>query len=77
VALIPARPVPRPPLACGRWRPARRLVQGMTDEQTIANLTAFAAELEARAAALELAAQTISHDEAVAAQRFDPDLGQS
>jgi hypothetical protein len=56
---------------------ARRLVQGMTDEQTIANLTAFAAELEARAAALEPAAQTISHDQAVAAQRSDPDLGQS
>jgi hypothetical protein len=54
-----------------------RLVQGMTDERTIANLTAFAAELEARAAALEPAAQTISHDEAVAAQRSDPDLGQS
>jgi hypothetical protein len=52
---------------------ARRLAQGMLDEQTIATLTAFAAELEARAAALEPAAQTISHDEAVA----DPDLGQS
>ena len=56
---------------------ARRLAQGMLDEQTIANLTAFAAELEARAAALEPAAQTISHDEAVAVQRSDPDLGQS
>jgi ATP phosphoribosyltransferase regulatory subunit HisZ len=56
---------------------ARRLVQGQLDKQTIANLTAFAAELEARAAALEPAAQTISHDEAVAVQRADPDLGQS
>jgi ATP phosphoribosyltransferase regulatory subunit HisZ len=56
---------------------ARRLAQGMLDDQTIANMTAFAAELEARAAALEPAVQTISHDEAVAVQRSDPDLGQS
>jgi hypothetical protein len=49
----------------------------MLDEQTIANLTAFAGELEARAAALAPAAQTISHDEAAAVQRSDPDLGQS
>ncbi len=56
---------------------ARRLAQGSLDQQTFANLTAFAVELEARAAALEPAAQTISHDEAAAAQRADPDLGQS
>lgn len=56
---------------------ARRLAWGMPDELTVARLNAFAEELEARAAALEPAAQTISHDEAVAAQRTDPDLGQS
>ena len=56
---------------------ARRHAADMLDEQTIANLTAFAAELEARAAALETAPQTISHQEAAAAQRSDPDLGQS
>jgi len=40
---------------------ARRLAAGLLDEQTIANLTAFAAELEARAAALEPAPQTVTH----------------
>jgi hypothetical protein len=56
---------------------ARRLAAGMLDQQTITGLTEFAAELEARAAALETAPQTISHQEAAAAQRSDPDLGQS
>ena len=56
---------------------ACRLARDMLDEQTIANLTAFAAELEARAATLETAPQTVSHQEAAALQRSDPDLGQS
>ena len=56
---------------------ARRLAQGMLDEQTITRLTEFAQELEARAAALEPAAQTFTHSDAVAVQRSDPDVGQS
>jgi hypothetical protein len=56
---------------------ARRHAWGMADELTVARLNAFAEELEARAAALEPAAQTISHDDAAAAQRADPDLSQS
>ena len=44
---------------------------------TVARLNAFAEELEARAAALEPPSQTISHDEAAAAQRTDPDIGQN
>lgn len=48
---------------------ARRLVQGVGDQQTIANLTAFAAELEAQATALETAPQT--------AQQSDPDISQN
>ena len=55
---------------------ARRHAWG-TDELTKARLNAFAEELEAGAAALEPPPQTISHDEAAAAQRSDPDLGQS
>jgi hypothetical protein len=45
---------------------ARRHARAMLDEPTVANLTAFAAELEARAAALEPAAQTITYGDAVA-----------
>jgi hypothetical protein len=56
---------------------ARRHARAMLDETTTANLTAFAEELETRAAALEPAAQTISHDDAAAVQRADPDLGQN
>ncbi len=55
---------------------ARRHAWG-TDELTTARLNAFAEELEARAAALEPLPQTISHDHAAAAQRSDPDLGQT
>ncbi len=54
---------------------ARRLASGMPDELTVARLNAFAEELEVRAAALEPPPQTVSHDEAAAAQRSDPDLG--
>jgi hypothetical protein len=48
---------------------ARRLAAGILDEQAIANLTAFAAELEVRAAALEPAAQIFSYADAAAVQR--------
>ena len=55
---------------------ARRHAWG-TDELTTARLNAFAEELEARAAGLEPLPQTISHDEAAAAQQSDPDIGQT
>ena len=55
---------------------ARRLAANMLDRQTIASLIAFAEEQEARAAALETAPQTISH-QAAAAQRSDPYLSQT
>jgi len=55
---------------------ARRHAWG-TDELTTARLNAFAEELEARAAALEPPPQTISHNEAAAIQKGDPDIGQS
>jgi hypothetical protein len=54
---------------------ARRLAAGVLDEQTIANLTAFAAELEARAASLEPAVQTITHSDAVAVQKAEDSAG--
>jgi len=54
-----------------------RLAADMLDQQTITNLTAFAAELEARTAALETAQRAVSQQEAAAVQRSDPDLGQS
>lgn len=50
---------------------ARRLARDMLDEQTIAKLTQFAEELEARAAALETAPQTFSHEDAVAVQKAE------
>ena len=56
---------------------AQRLARSSTDRLTSTRLIEFARELEARAAALEPPAQTISHHEAAAAQRSDPDLGQS
>jgi hypothetical protein len=56
---------------------ARRLAGTVLDQQTITELTAFAEELEARAAALATAPQTVSHQEAAAVLRSDPDLGQS
>ena len=56
---------------------ARRLAREVSDPPAQANLIAFAEELEARAAALETAPQTVSHQEAATAQRSDPDLGQS
>ncbi len=52
---------------------ARRLARGMLDEQTIANLTAFAEELEAQAAALGTAPQIFSHDEAAAVLSAEDD----
>jgi hypothetical protein len=55
----------------------RRLARNIVDWQAIRTLTEFAEELEARAAALETAPQTISHDEAAALQRSDPDIGQT
>lgn len=48
---------------------ARRLAEATLDQQTENNLTAFAADLEGRAATLESAPQTVL--------RADPDLGQS
>ena len=56
---------------------ARRHARAMLDEPTIANLTAFAAELEARAAALEPATQTITHVDAMTMKRSDPGFGES
>ena len=50
---------------------ARRLARAVLDGQTNANLTAFAAELEARSAALEPAAQPITHSEAAAVQQAE------
>ena len=55
---------------------ARLYAWSMRDELTVARLNAFAEELEARAATLEIAPQVVSHDEAAATER-DPDLGQS
>jgi hypothetical protein len=55
---------------------ARRIAWG-ADELTRARLNAFAAELEARAAALEPPAQTFSHDEAAAVQKAEDDAGRS
>ena len=55
---------------------ARRLAWG-TDDLTIARITEFAEELEARAAALEQAEQTFTHSEAAAIQSSDPDIGES
>ena len=54
---------------------ARRLALG-TDDVTAARMTAFAEELEARAAALEQAEQTFTHGEAAAIQNSDPDIGE-
>jgi hypothetical protein len=51
---------------------ARRLASGL-DEPTIAKLTEFAKELEARAAALEPGTQTFSHEDAVAVQQVEDD----
>jgi hypothetical protein len=56
---------------------ARRLARNILDGQTIKGLTELAEELETRAAAMEAAPQTVSHDEAAALQQSDPDLGQS
>jgi hypothetical protein len=56
---------------------ARRLARHVLDEVTIDKLSEFARELEARAATLETAPQSISHDEAAAGLRADPDLRQS
>jgi hypothetical protein len=50
---------------------ARRLARGSLDRQTVEALTEFAQELEARAAALEPAPQTFSHDAAAAVQRVE------
>jgi hypothetical protein len=55
---------------------ARRLAGG-SDAVTRTRLIEFAQELEARASALELPAQTIDHETAAAIQRADPDVGQS
>jgi len=49
----------------------------MLDQEAKASLIAFAEEMEATAAAQEPAAQTVSHNEAAAVQRSDPDVGQS
>lgn len=54
---------------------ARRLAGAMTDELTVSRLNAFAGELEARAAALDPAAQTLTHREAVAVQQAESSAG--
>jgi hypothetical protein len=46
------------------------------DEQTITNLTAFADELEARAAALEPEVQTFTHSDAVAVHQAEDGTGE-
>ena len=56
---------------------ARRLARGLVFERDVKQLVALAEEMEARAAALEAAPKTVSHSEAVAMQRSDPDAGQS
>jgi hypothetical protein len=56
---------------------ARRLAGEILDSQAEATLIAFAAEMEARAAALELAAQSVSHRDPVVVQQSDPDVGRS
>ncbi len=55
---------------------ARRLAGG-TDDLTVAKMTEFAEELEARAAAQEQAEHTFTHGEAAAIQSSDPDIGES
>jgi hypothetical protein len=49
----------------------------MLDREAKASLIAFAEEMEASVAALEPAAQTVSHNDAVAVQHLDPDVGQT
>ena len=56
---------------------ARRLASATLDELIASKLTEFAKEVEARAATLEPGTQTFSHDDAVAVQRSDPDVGES
>jgi hypothetical protein len=73
----PARPRAETPAGLREMAARARRHSWGTDELTTARLNAFAEELEARAAALEPLPQTISHDEAAAAQRSDPDIGQS
>ena len=72
----------RPPLRSDtpeilREMATRARLYAWRDELTVARLNAFAEELEARAATLEIAPQVVSHDEAAATERSDPDLGQS
>ena len=55
---------------------ARRLARDILDQQTITRLTEFAQELEARAAALEPAAQTYDHGDAAAVQKVEDSTGQ-
>lgn len=55
---------------------ARRLARGTLDALTADKLSEFATELEARAATLEQGTRTVTHAEAAAVQRADPDLGQ-
>ena len=56
---------------------ARRLAATSLDELTVSKLTELAQELEARAAALEPTVQIVTHSDAVAVKRSDPDVGQS
>ena len=56
---------------------ARRLAWGMPDALTVARLNAFAAELEARAAALEPAAQIFSHAAVAPVRQAEDDVGES
>jgi hypothetical protein len=54
---------------------ARRLARQILDPQAETMLMGFAEEMEARAAALETAAQSVSHSDAVAVQWSDPNAG--
>jgi hypothetical protein len=56
---------------------ARRLAWGMSDELSMARLNAFAAELDAQAAALDTTPHVFSHDEAAAVRSAEDDADQS
>jgi hypothetical protein len=55
---------------------ARRLARQILDPQAETMLIGVAEEMEARAATLEAATQSVSHSDAVAVQWSDPTAGQ-
>ena len=71
-------PSPGPQTAVELWEVAaraRRLARQILDPQAETMLIGFAEEMEARAAALETAAQSLSHSDAIAVQWSDPNAG--